>query len=404
MSELEDLLLKHRLEGQLDSVGEFTVDPEKEAAKLREYLLPDPHAYVLKLVQWAVQCKARSIRVDITRNKIIFAHDGDTESQETLINWKRGLSHPASRVYDLAVAMATLSSLKPTRVTFANRGAEEALDVVFDQGECKTRQGSSDPAIEANQPLTMVSIEGRQLVKRSALNSLQEGFAQGIFAQAKFLFQSSLFAPEKVLLEAACCHCPCPISINGVYVNRPFFGYPNSVDEQPTLNFGNPEVGTRNWRAYRFWYLLDSTRQAGLFGPARHSEAISVAWSPPAKEITPKVRLNRKTREQPQLGQYEAHDLDYTINNAVPISLWAMMMEKDSPALAPAGRVVEVINGVSIGAQTERLVSDACLLVISGQGLQTDVCGLSLVKNTARVARIQKFLNIQEALKSSLPN
>jgi len=81
-----------------------------------------------------------------------------------------------------------------------------------------------------------------------------------------------------------------------------------------------------------------------------------------------------------------------------------MMMEKDSPALAPAGRVVEVINGVSIGAQTERLVSDACLLVISGQGLQTDVCGLSLVKNTARVARIQKFLNIQEALKSSLPN
>lgn len=53
-SELELLLQAYGGQGEYDSSGSFTVDPDKLREKLSRFLLPEPHAYILKLVQWAV--------------------------------------------------------------------------------------------------------------------------------------------------------------------------------------------------------------------------------------------------------------------------------------------------------------------------------------------------------------
>jgi hypothetical protein len=48
------LLAELEAGGQLIDTGSFTIDSQQARAKLREYLLADPHAYVLLLVEAAV--------------------------------------------------------------------------------------------------------------------------------------------------------------------------------------------------------------------------------------------------------------------------------------------------------------------------------------------------------------
>ncbi|MBI3930080.1 MAG: hypothetical protein HY319_31360 [Armatimonadetes bacterium] len=58
---LEELLAAARVAGQFESAGQFTLDPGRAAELLSRYQLADPEAFILKLVQWAVASKARSI-------------------------------------------------------------------------------------------------------------------------------------------------------------------------------------------------------------------------------------------------------------------------------------------------------------------------------------------------------
>lgn len=57
MSELtlEGILEDLQRQGEKDSSGRFTLDPSQALPKLKRFRLPDPHAYVLKLLQAAVR-------------------------------------------------------------------------------------------------------------------------------------------------------------------------------------------------------------------------------------------------------------------------------------------------------------------------------------------------------------
>jgi hypothetical protein len=55
MLTLESILEDLQRQGQKDSSGRFSLDPSQALPKLKQYRLPDPHAYVLKLLQAAVR-------------------------------------------------------------------------------------------------------------------------------------------------------------------------------------------------------------------------------------------------------------------------------------------------------------------------------------------------------------
>lgn len=57
-------------EGTRDSIGSFTLSPEKARQKLREYQLAQPESYVLKIVQAAVRSGALSLRVTVSRSHL----------------------------------------------------------------------------------------------------------------------------------------------------------------------------------------------------------------------------------------------------------------------------------------------------------------------------------------------
>ncbi|MBX3170071.1 MAG: hypothetical protein KF760_21885 [Candidatus Eremiobacteraeota bacterium] len=52
---LESILEDLQRQGEKDSSGRFTLDPSQALPKLKRFRLPDPHAYILKLLQAAVR-------------------------------------------------------------------------------------------------------------------------------------------------------------------------------------------------------------------------------------------------------------------------------------------------------------------------------------------------------------
>jgi hypothetical protein len=56
--------------GELIDTGAFTIDSQQARRKLREYLLADPHAYVLLLIEAAVLGGANPVNVELTAGQI----------------------------------------------------------------------------------------------------------------------------------------------------------------------------------------------------------------------------------------------------------------------------------------------------------------------------------------------
>lgn len=72
-SELEAFLAGHRVEGVLDSRGEFTLSKEKALEKLASFGLPFPGAWAVKIVQASVLSGSQSgIKIDLTSKETRF--------------------------------------------------------------------------------------------------------------------------------------------------------------------------------------------------------------------------------------------------------------------------------------------------------------------------------------------
>ena len=61
---LESILEDLQRQGERDSSGRFTINPREALPKLKHFLLPDPHAYILKWLQAAVCSGATAFRLD----------------------------------------------------------------------------------------------------------------------------------------------------------------------------------------------------------------------------------------------------------------------------------------------------------------------------------------------------
>ena len=70
MMRLEEFLSDSQRQGKLDSEGAFGISRQKALQKVASLGLPFPYAWALKLVQAAVEAKARKFDVRLTTDRI----------------------------------------------------------------------------------------------------------------------------------------------------------------------------------------------------------------------------------------------------------------------------------------------------------------------------------------------
>ncbi len=76
MEALGRLIGELRADGELDSVGEFTLDRDRAREKMRRFQLTDPRSYVLELVQAAVLAGASEAHFEIDADDMRMSFDG----------------------------------------------------------------------------------------------------------------------------------------------------------------------------------------------------------------------------------------------------------------------------------------------------------------------------------------
>lgn len=78
MSELtlENILEDLQRQGKKESSGRFTLDPSQALPKLKRFRLPDPHAYILKLLQAAVRGGASAFHLQSSTSQVVVSMEG----------------------------------------------------------------------------------------------------------------------------------------------------------------------------------------------------------------------------------------------------------------------------------------------------------------------------------------
>lgn len=73
---LESILEDLQRQGEKDSSGRFTLDASQALPKLKRFRLPDPHAYILKLLQAAVRGGANAFHLHSGSGQVMVAMEG----------------------------------------------------------------------------------------------------------------------------------------------------------------------------------------------------------------------------------------------------------------------------------------------------------------------------------------
>ncbi|MCA9779168.1 MAG: hypothetical protein KC800_20710 [Candidatus Eremiobacteraeota bacterium] len=386
-SELELLLQAYGGQGEYDSTGSFTVDPEKLREKLSRFLLPEPHAYILKLVQWAVAAGARRIKVEVGRRRLIFAHDGRFTDEAAAADWgfflesnwqAEGFRSPE---VELACALNSLYQLSPEKIVLLQRNRDRAVLLEVDHEGSKRSEAPNKIGSAVN----LIKIDGRRLAFGSPLAAQQyRNGLQPAFAQALKFFTNNIPLAEKALLEACCGYCPIALQLNGRCINRPVFeltepGRPlfNRVRNPFSLKF----IGVRNLTNHAFAYHL-APSNLELLGPTHHPGASVSSWYCP--EAADSVIESRSDNDFPVRGL-----LNWTLNSKIsiegsnPVNILAGTVYQPR-VLSRTALVSGVVRGVCIETDTDGFLPADTFTVLSNTSLGTDLSGLRVRKSHER--------------------
>lgn len=388
-SELEKLLEDHRNDGAFDSSGVFTLDREGLTKTLGESLLPEPHAYILKLVQWAVASGAKKIKIEIGPRKVLFAHDGWPLSKDWLLNWQDCLLEGRTErqlgyfgeLPDLALAIQALQSLQTRKISFMHRGPGGGTDVVFDQEGDWFRE---DESLQSPGHVNVICIEGRTLHLGSALAKGQYQFESSkqpaIWGLSRL--RATVDWAEKSLLYACCVFCPVPLKVNGRYVNRPFFGHKPSYSTAGG-KLDCQELGLRIYESYRFLYGLCPEPHPKLMAPSYHPGARLSAWYAPDNPF-PLANFSFPVRRHTKAMANYIPDSGFLVMGSPPANASIMLCENETRTPKRQGRVTAVVRGVSIETDVEPWMPTNSYTLLSEFGLQTDLSGLRIAKDQSR--------------------
>lgn len=224
------------LEGQyageiLENDGAFTLKSVSSSDLAKRFRLPEPRAYILKLIQWAVSSSPRVIKVDTAGDELKLKHDGRPLTSEQLDNLARGVID----FRHLSVGVYGALTLNPTRLTVASRG--RALELV--SGESR-----NDVSLGGEWTEVIVSGASKRLWERSpkVAEYLRNNWARTSFngaVQGLILNSMGLGSLESSLICTFCGACPVPLELNGKFLNsfaEPVAGGYHGVWDGETLN------------------------------------------------------------------------------------------------------------------------------------------------------------------------
>lgn len=394
-SELELLLQAYGGQGEYDSSGSFTVDPDKLREKLSRFLLPEPHAYILKLVQWAVAAGASRIKAEVGRRQVIFAHDGRATDEAAAADWGFFLESNwqaeefRSPEVELACALNSLYQLSPDRVVLLQRNRKQAVLLEVN------REGSkrSEAPKKLGSAVNLLKIEGRKPVFGSPLAGQQYRHALSPpLSQAAKFFCRNLTLAEKALLEVCCGYCPIAIQVNGKCINRPVFEYTDAY--YPTFSrrmkpFNLGFDGTRNLKNHGFAYHL-GTDYLEILGPTHHPGASVSSWYCPMMEDS--VVESRSENEFSVRGllNWTLTNSRLSIQSGKPVNLKAATAHSPRIISRPA-LVSGVVRGVCIETDTDGLLPPDTFTVLSDTTLGTDLSGLRVRKSHERTLFLKNW-------------
>lgn len=395
-SELELLLQAYGGQGEYDSSGSFTVDPDKLREKLSRFLLPEPHAYILKLVQWAVAAGAKKIKIEVGRRSLLFAHDGRATDEAAAADWGFFLESNwqdqefRSPEVELASALNALYQLTPDRIVLLQRNRDQAALLEVGQDGSKRCEIPE----KAGPPVNLIKIEGRKPAFGSPLAAQQyRNGMQPPFAQALKFFNRNVPLAEKALLDACCGYCPVPLQVNGKCINRPVFEFTGA--ESPLIGIGRRRPfhltfsGTRNMSGYGFAYHLAGATLE-LLAPGHHPGAGVSSWYCPERDDSIVESRSENDFAVRGLLNWTVTDSKLNIQSGKPVNALATTAYHHRTLSRPA-LVSGVVRGVCIETDTDNLLPPDTYTVLSDTTLGTDLSGLRMRRSHERTEFLKNW-------------
>lgn len=185
-----------RAEGEVDSVGRFTLDPVKAREKLQKFQLVDAHRYVLELVQAAVLRGATDIGFAIDADDMHMRFDGAVFSAEELGDvWGSIFADGDDRllrgVRQLALGLNAALGLGPKRIVVRSGGQELRLV-----------PGAADVHRAVEPALAGTTIHVAQRVKLAGLGLFFKNLV-GSLAEEVHLRERCVYAAQAITLDGA---------------------------------------------------------------------------------------------------------------------------------------------------------------------------------------------------------
>ena len=198
---LENYLSREALAGQVEGKAEFTLNPEAAWRKLGSLQLPNPDAWILKVVQAAVISQAGSVRVTQTRKTTLILVGGVPswslhDLLESLFEMK---ADKGEAIEQLAVAVRALVSRPEHTVSFS-----------FPDGEKVRWNGRLLEDEERQPPTGDFALE----IGHKREGSFGDWLQQNAEARAFMLGLSQQ-------LEKYCYRCPVPVLLDGRRIESP---------------------------------------------------------------------------------------------------------------------------------------------------------------------------------------
>ncbi|MBI3928180.1 MAG: hypothetical protein HY319_21735 [Armatimonadetes bacterium] len=257
--------------GRLDSQGSFTLDRAAACRKLGRSL-PEPRAYILKLVQWAVRSRPSVIKIEIRHRRVSVSHDGARTAPEEVLD---GLVHPLGTrrpgLLHLATGLHAVLELEASRLSLEN-----------EQGSWELLAGEScgPPGPPGWTTVILENIRPQRLLEKSPMlirsfrhnagTADVEGPLISLLSDA-----TGLRRIEGGMVRQLCYLAPIPVLLNGRPVNRPLLGAPclylrraSGLDLCPTAG----RLGSARF------LLARSQTPANLLAPAVRFRGMSTHW------------------------------------------------------------------------------------------------------------------------------
>lgn len=365
MSEKREMseLLKHLAgEGRLESEGDFTLSLKEAGRKLGLLQLPEPRAYILKLVQWAVCSRPNIIQVEIRGKTVRVWHDGEApdlaqfSQLESLLIADGALGH-------LGIGLNSALSFEPTSIRLEQGHSFLSLHPTLETGDLQR------PFRDYGCSLVLEGI-GRRLFEPSPLVRQTAARYWDILPRTFTLTPdaSGFIRPECALVRQRCLKGSIPIVLNGRNILRPINSTPSEG-----INFVRTDSGGKKQRVR---HLLSRTVTPGAIPcpnrPLGHQQTDWLAPEPGQLTATPLTNdelVNWPTLESMTFEGVRARPgyANYYHHTA------------DSP-----GTISWLKDGIIVD---ETPLTGCVYVVADASDLKTDLSQFSLVADEAYLAR-----------------